>query len=79
MELIYLWINQSAHDCIKNQEFNFSPIHRFSVDNKDDPTFIKYEKRENEINFMKSGNISNITAIVGSNGAGISFFELRSA
>lgn len=72
MKLIYLWINQSAHDCIKNQEFKFSPIHRFSVDNK-------YEKSENEINFMKSGNISNITAIVGSNGAGISFFELRSA
>lgn len=70
MELIYLWINQSAHDCIKNQEFNFSPIHRFSVDNKYDPTSIKYEKSENEINFMKSGNISNITAIVGSNGAG---------
>lgn len=70
MELIYLWIHKSAHDCIKNQEFNFSPIHRFRVDDKATPTSITYEKCENEINFMKSDKISNITAIVGSNGAG---------
>ena len=70
MELLYLWINKSEHDCIKNQEFNFSPIHRFSVDDKNNPTYIKYEKDENEINFMNIGKISNITAIVGSNGAG---------
>lgn len=70
MELIYLWIHKNAHDCIKNQEFNFSPIHRFRVDDKATPTSITYEKCENEINFMKSDKISNITAIVGSNGAG---------
>ena len=70
MELIYLWIHKSAYDCIKNQELNFSPIHRFSVDNKDNPTSIKYEKCKNEINFMKSDKISNMTAIVGSNGVG---------
>ncbi len=73
MELLYLWINHSDHDCIKQQEFNFSPLYKFKVDDVKNPRNLSY-KKGNTINLFKSsednGNINNITALVGSNGAG---------
>lgn len=73
MELLYLWINCSDHDCIKQQEFNFSPLYKFKVDDLKNPRNLSYEKKDT-INLFKSsennGNINNITALVGSNGAG---------
>lgn len=69
MELLYLWIN-NAKDFIIGQEFNFSPVYRFKVDNPKNPKAIEYCKSDEPINIMNIGNISNITAIVGSNGAG---------
>ena len=73
MELLYLWINKSSNDCILQQEFNFSPLYKFKVDNPKKPRNISYEKaREGTINLFINGEskINNITAIVGSNGAG---------
>lgn len=73
MELLYLWINKSANDCILQQEFNFSPLYKFKVDNAEKPRNISYDKaKEGTINLLSNGKgkINNITAIVGSNGAG---------
>ncbi len=73
MELLYLWINRSDHDCIKQQEFNFSPLYKFKVDDLKNPQNLSFENKE-PINLFKSnedeGRINNITAVVGSNGAG---------
>lgn len=73
MELLYLWINCSDHNCIIQQEFNFSPLYTFKVDSLETPGRLMCEKREiiNLFNTnMDSGKISNITAVVGANGAG---------
>jgi predicted ATP-binding protein involved in virulence len=73
MELLYLWINRSDHNCIKQQEFNFSPLYKFKVDDLKNPRNLSCEKK-NTINLFNSsvdnGKINNITAVVGSNGAG---------
>lgn len=69
MELVYLWIN-NCNNCICHQELNFSPLYRFKVDDKENPSAIEYIYTDNCINIMSEGKISNITAIVGSNGAG---------
>jgi Predicted ATP-binding protein involved in virulence len=72
MELLYLWINKSKPDVILQQEFNFSPLHKFNVDNLKSPRNISHESID-AINLLTSddeGNINNITAVVGSNGAG---------
>lgn len=73
MELLYLWINRSDFDCIVQQEFNFSPLYKFKVDNIKNPQNISYESIET-INLLKSSNnegkINNITAVVGTNGSG---------
>lgn len=73
MELLYLWINCSNHDCIKHQEFNFSPLYRFYVDDIGNPRNLSCERKDT-INLFNSsmdkGRINNITAVVGSNGAG---------
>lgn len=73
MELLYLWINCSDHDCIKQQEFNFSPLYKFKVDDLKNPRNLSCEKKDT-INLFNSsadnGKIDNITAVVGSNGAG---------
>lgn len=69
MELVYLWVN-NCKDCIKNQEMNFSPSFHFKVDDKLYPHNIEYYNTQPSINIMKNGIVSNITAIVGSNGAG---------
>lgn len=69
MELIYMWIN-NCRDCIIKQEFNFSPIHRFRAYNLNAPETVEYCRSQSSVNIMKSKNITNITAIVGSNGVG---------
>lgn len=73
MELLYLWINNSKHDCFIQQEFNFSALYKFRVDNLNDPRYLFCEKKDT-INIFNSrednGKINNITAVVGSNGAG---------
>ncbi|SFI38761.1 AAA ATPase domain-containing protein [Tindallia magadiensis] len=73
MELLYLWINRSDYSCIKQQEFNFSPIYKFKVDDLKTPRSLSCEKKGN-INIFNSckvnNKIKNITAVVGSNGAG---------
>lgn len=70
MELLYLWINDLDGKEIKKQELNFSPVHHFSVDDKTNPGKLCYYKESNGLNIMQNGHISNITALVGSNGAG---------
>lgn len=73
MELLYLWINHSDNNCIKQQELNFSPLYRFIVDDLKNPRNLYCEKK-NTINLFKNnvdnGKINNITAVVGANGAG---------
>jgi AAA15 family ATPase/GTPase len=78
MELLFLWV--ADHNCIKNQEFNFSPIYKFNF--KPDLNEIKSNRRitkgvlhKSEIIPEIDGNlfgdhIRNITAIVGQNGTG---------
>lgn len=74
MELLYVWVED--YKCLKNQGFNFSPKHRFKFDYKNstlqysqnsnvDEGFFNYTKRDNN-----SGQIKNITTIVGINGVG---------
>lgn len=73
MELLYIWMNKSKYECIMQQGFNFSPLHRFKVDNLSNPREISYQRGET-INLLQSSNgggiINNITAIVGTNGTG---------
>ena len=69
MELVYLWIN-NCKDCICQQELNFSPLYRFRVNNKENPSIIQYIDTSDNLNIMNEGKITNITAIVGSNGTG---------
>lgn len=68
MELIYLYIKDDGKN-IKDCEFNFSPEYRISYDRN--KNFLTVYKNENYIaNFWDSDNISNITGIIGMNGAG---------
>lgn len=66
MELLYLYIKDD-HRNIKNCEFNFSPNYKFSFDDKK-KTFSLIE--ETNIEHWFGPNISNITAVIGKNGAG---------
>lgn len=72
MELLYLWINRSDHNCIMQQEFNFSPLYKFYVNDIENPRNLYCEKIEtiNLFNSVDKGKINNITAVVGSNGVG---------
>ena len=73
MELLYLWINRSDHDCIMQQEFNFSPLYQFKVDDLKHPRSLSCEEKDkiNLFNNIEDNSIiNNITALVGSNGAG---------
>lgn len=68
MELIYLYIGDDGKN-IKDCEFNFSPEYRISYDQN--KHFINVRKNEAYLpNFWEADNISNITAIIGKNGAG---------
>ena len=66
MELLYLYIRDD-HRNIKNCEFNFSPSYTFSFDDKN-KTFSLI--KETNIEHWFGPNISNITAVIGKNGAG---------
>ena len=68
MELIYLYIDDDGKN-IKDCEFNFSPEYRISYNRKQ--RFITIEKNDCYLPyFWEVSNISNITAIIGKNGAG---------
>lgn len=68
MELLYLYIEDDGKN-IKNCEFNFSPEYHFSYNREE--KFITAAKNPDFIpNFWEASNISNITAIIGRNGAG---------
>lgn len=72
MELIYLWLEH--YNSFHNEEFCFSPTHRFSYHAKENTlTYLNkgstYDNFFNLSNF-KYGKISNVSAIVGGNGSG---------
>lgn len=68
MELIYLYIGDDGKN-IKDCEFNFSPEFRISYDRN--KHYIDVSRNETYLtNFWETDNISNITAIIGKNGAG---------
>ncbi len=66
MELVYLWVEKYKN--IEKQGFNFSP--RFECKYKDDKLTI--EEKKDYVSIFPE-NI-NVTAIVGENGSGSSFF-----
>lgn len=71
MELLYLWVNLTENNCIEQQEFNFSPLYVFKVDDLKSPTKISLTNRINNNVFIEENKVvSNITAVVGANGAG---------
>ncbi|MBD8387791.1 AAA family ATPase [Dysgonomonas sp. BGC7] len=68
MGLLYLYIEDDGKN-IKDCEFNFSPEFTFSFDRKGKIISITY--KDNYIpNFWGVENITNITAVIGRNGAG---------
>lgn len=68
MELLYLYIEDDGKN-IKDCEFNFSPEYRFSY-NREEKSITATKNPDFTPNFWKAPNISNITAIIGKNGAG---------
>jgi predicted ATP-dependent endonuclease of OLD family len=66
MELLYLWIENYRN--IEKQGFNFSPEWEFDFDVKSKELTVK--KKEGLPKNFWGENISNVTAIVGSNGVG---------
>lgn len=67
-QLLYFWIRRTNYTCFENDEFNFSPSFSFHFDSNEN---LLTEEPLNRINiFQERMNLSNITAIVGSNGAG---------
>jgi|GEM_PF-462865 len=73
MELLYTWIYQTDNHFIEKQGFNFSPIHRFAVKREEECYKLQYEKTDTmNICIEDDANniVSNITSIVGKNGAG---------
>ncbi|MCU0439434.1 MAG: ATP-binding protein [Raineya sp.] len=74
MELLYIWIEEYKN--IKEQGFNFSSKHRFEfIPEKDKDGKIVggklcHEENSNHIENFFGENITNVTAIIGENGAG---------
>ena len=74
MELLYIWIEDYKN--IKEQGFNFSSKHRFEfIPEKDKDGKIvggklHHEENPNHIENFFGENITNVTAIIGENGAG---------
>lgn len=66
-ELVYLWINKDKNDCFYHQDFNFSPLYRFSFNY--DSKILSEQKLDN-CNVFKTGNLCNLSAIIGENGTG---------
>lgn len=71
MELLYVWINE--YKCLHQQGINLSPEYNFELVDKDGIKELRGGKT-NGINVFKNTVISNITAIVGGNGAGKTTF-----
>ncbi len=72
MELVYLWVEE--YQCLKDVEFNFGGEHIFHYDkNKNELTSEKnpqYVEGFFNVDPDRNTKISNVTAIVGENGAG---------
>lgn len=66
-QLLYLWIRRTDYPCFENNEFNFSSYFSFHFDYNNQ---ILTEEPIDSINIFDQDNISNITAIIGDNGAG---------
>ena len=66
MELLYLWIDKYKN--IEKQGFNFSSQYRF--DYNPESGELKVEENPNHIAGFFPDGISNVTAIIGENGAG---------
>ncbi|ARZ63017.1 MULTISPECIES: AAA family ATPase [Bacillus cereus group] len=71
MEFCYYWIDE-YNDFMKGQGFNFGGEYIFKYDPKKQKLTIEKNEKyiKNFFNLKESGNISNITAIVGRNGVG---------
>lgn len=72
-QLLYLWIQETEYDCFENASFNFSPEYEFSFFKNTNCLTVKSTDKlniylNNEI--VQAGNVCNVTAIVGNNGAG---------
>ena len=72
-QLLYLWIQETEYDCFENASFNFSPEYEFSFSKNTNCLTVKSTDKlniylNNEI--VQAGNVCNVTAIVGNNGAG---------
>lgn len=68
MELLYLYIEDDGKN-IKDCEFNFSPEYHFTY-NREEKSITVTKNPDFISNFWEALNISNITAIIGKNGAG---------
>lgn len=71
MEIVYYWVNNNR--CIFQEGFNFAPEVHFEMSRKSNDTFVLEGRRTGKINIMCNSNngvISNVTALVGMNGAG---------
>ncbi|MGE7632361.1 hypothetical protein ACQKMZ_08470 [Bacillus paramycoides] len=71
MEFCYYWIDE-YNDFLKEQGFNFGGEYIFEYNVADSKLIIEKNEKyiKNFFNTLKSGNISNVTAIVGRNGVG---------
>ena len=67
MEIIYYWVENKG--LIKRQGFNFSPEIECNME-IDNGQYILTIKKTGKVNIMTNSCVSNVTAIVGKNGAG---------
>ena len=76
MELLYIWINEDETGFIQQQGFNFSPNYHFEMkvighnDNGEPMYELSCTENPDYPNVWKTGNIVNLTAVVGENGSG---------
>jgi hypothetical protein len=61
MELLYLWVNLTENNCIEQQEFNFSPLYVFKVDDLKSPTKISLTNRINNNVFIEENKVVSNT------------------
>lgn len=72
MELIYYWINDD--NCIREQGFCFSPEYNVLMEKSEDGIYEVKIAKKKAFNVFASEVISNLTVLVGDNGAGKSTF-----
>lgn len=68
MELIYIWINNTSNNILKNQDVMLTDEYYIHFDKEINK--LKIQKNDNYYNIFKNSVISNVNVIVGSNGAG---------